>query len=124
MHLPGKGNRSCESQGARVRRPSLKGIPLESSAHGAQHTRRSPVGVGGLLVGLLEQSSLPLRVNCAAIAPTGLRVGPIGPQVLSRRSCPPPEQLTPAVVKPEQVRLGAAVHELQEPHEPAVKPVK
>ena len=82
------------------------------------------MAVGGLLTGVMLQLSVPLRMNWFAIPPTGLREPSTVPHELSARVAAPPEQLRPTVESPLHESDGPTVHELHEPHEPAVKPVK
>jgi hypothetical protein len=67
------------------------------------------------------QLSAPLRVNWLASPATGLRDGPIEPQLVSTKSWAVPlPQPVPAVEIELQVREGAEVQLLHEPHDPAV----
>ena len=75
------------------------------------------------MVGAMLQSSVPLRMNWLASAPTGFRDGPIGLQDVSTMSAAPPQKV-PAVEMDEQVREGPDVHELHAPHDPGVYPAK
>ncbi len=96
----------------------------EGLSYGAQHTRRGPVAVGGLFVGVMTQLSVPLRVKMFFISFTGFRVPSTVAQVLSTGTlAPPPEHAPlPTLGRNElQVRALADVHELHGPHEPGVK---
>ena len=69
------------------------------------------------------QLSVPSRKNWLASPATGLRDGPIVPQVVSTTSAAPP-QARPAIETDEQVSEEPEVHELHAPHDPGVKPAK
>jgi hypothetical protein len=107
-----EGKSAAPTTGGRKRRP-LK------PAQGKQHTRRPSAGWGGLLVGVMLQSSVPLRMNWLPSPATGLRDGPIVPQVVSTMSATAHEAV-PAVEMDEQLREEPELHELHDPHDPGV----